>query len=165
MFTVNTNRVIKMNIGDDVQFPFFLNNGDRTHLNRYEFYREYNPDAECEEVYFYIIPLHCDYRDFVLKKTFSCNGTIITEKPNKDPVVTTDNDNINSNQDIVITLKSNDTLDLCVGEYAYMIRAKVRTSKINSKNIITTGDNEFTTLQVTNKYAFHLLDDDVVRAD
>lgn len=165
MFTINTNRVIKMNIGDDVQFPFFLNNGDRTHLNRYEFETVTDPFYECEEIYFYIIPLHHDYRDFVLKKTFSCNGTIITEKPNKEPITTTGNDNINENKDIVITLKSNDTLPLCADEYNYMVRAKVRTSKINSKNIITTGDNEFTTIQVTNKYPFYLLDDDVVRAD
>ena len=154
-----------MNKGDDVQFPLFINNGDRTHFNRYEFNIEYDPEAECEEIYFYILPLHCSYEQFLLKKTFSCNGTIITEKPNKDSVITTDNDNINSNHDFVITLKESDTLLLCPGEYVYVVRAKVRTSKINSKNIITSGNNEFTTIQVTNKYPFYLLDDDINRAD
>lgn len=165
MFTVNTNRVIKMNIGDDVQFPIFVNNGDRTHFNRYEFNIEYDPEAECEELYFYLLPMHCGYQDFLLKKTFSCNGEVITEKPGKDTVIIEGNQNINSNKDFVIQLKESDTIDLCPGEYVYMVRAKVRTDKINSKNIITTGDNEFTTLQITNKYAFYLLDDDENRAD
>lgn len=165
MFTVNTNRVIKMNRGDDVQFPLFVNNGDRTHFNRYEFNKVISPLDECEEIYFYILPLHCSYEQFLLKKTFSCNGTIVTEKPNTESVTTIGNDNINDNHDFVITLKESDTLSLCPGEYVYVVRAKVRTSKINSKNIITTGDNEFTTLQITNKYAFHLLDDEIVRAD
>ena len=165
MFTVNTNRVIKMNRGDDVQFPLFLNNGDRTHLNRYEFQIEYNPEAECEEIYFYVIPLHHSYQEAVLQKTISCNGTITTYIYGKEVDSTTDNDVINDNKDIVISLKGEDTVPLCADEYVYMVRAKVRTSKINSKNIITTGDNEFTTLQVTNKYPFHLLDDDTVRAD
>jgi len=154
-----------MNRGDDVQFPLFLNNGDRVHLNRYEFYKEYNPEAECEEIYFYIIPRHLSYEKAVLKKTFSCNGTITTEIKGSEPVITTANDVINSNKDIVITLKSEDTLPLCADEYVYMVRAKIRTSKINSKNIITTGVNEFTTIQVTNKYPFYLLDDDTIRAD
>lgn len=154
-----------MNKGDDVQFPLFLNNGDRTHLNRYEFQKEYNPEAECEEIYFYIIPLHKSYQDAILTKTFSCNGNITTQFKGSEATITYDNDIINSNKDIVISLKSDDTLSLCADEYVYMVRAKVRTSKINSKNIITTGDNEFTTIQVTNKYPFYLLDDDTIRAD
>ena len=165
MFTVNSNNVIKMNKGDDVQFPIFVNNGDRTHLLRYEFDIEYNFDAPCEEVYFYIIPLHLDYEQFVLKKTFSCNGTITTQFRTGELSVTTGNQILNKNHDIVISLASDDTSNLCADEYNYMIRAKLKSSKINSKNIITTGINEFMTIQISNKYPFYLLDDDTLRAD
>ena len=48
MFTVNTNNVIKMNKGDDAQFPLFLNNGTRSNPIRYEF----DPSDGCK-IYFY----------------------------------------------------------------------------------------------------------------
>lgn len=165
MFTINTNWAIKMNRGDEVQFPLFVNNGDRRNWVRYEFNREYNPEEECEEIYFYIIPLHLDYDNFVLKKTFSCNGTITTEKPNEDTIISTNNNTLNENHDFVITLDENDTKSLCDNEYVYLVRAKVLTEKINSKNIITTGKNKFTTIQITNKYPFYLIDDEIIRAD
>lgn len=165
MFTVNTNRAIKMNRGDDVQFPLFVNIGDRRNWVRYEFSPVIDPTRECDEVYFFILPLHCGFEDYVLKKTFSCNGTIITSKPNENDDIVIGQQNINANKDMVIRLWESDTLSICPGEYVYAVRAKILTSRILSKNIITTGDNLYTTLTITNKYPFYLLDDDIIRAD
>lgn len=166
MFTINTNRAIKMDRGDDVQFPLFLNIGDRRNWVRYEFNSTLDPTQDLEEVYFYILPLHESYDNFILLKTFCANGTIKTRKctENSETIITGQH-NVNENKDIVIRLWEDDTSFICPGNYEYVVRAKIFTDKIRSKNIITTGDNIFTTLKVTNKYPFYLLDDDIVRAD
>lgn len=159
MFTINTDRCIKMNIGDDVQFPLFLNNGTRSNPVRYEFEK----DDGCE-VYFYILSVNGCYDNFILKKTFNTNGTITTEKGNSDEIEEYQVDSIiNDNKDIVITLDSSDTIDLCPNEYIYVVRAKILTEKINSKNIVK--NNEYTTIQITNRYYFYLLDDNINRAE
>ena len=166
MFTVNTNRAIKMNRGDDVQFPLFINNGDRLNWNRYEFNLINNPTEDLEEVYFYILPLHESYENFILRKTFCANGTIKTYRCiDTEETEIYSQKTVNDNKDIVIRLWESDTSFICPGEYVYVVRAKVFTDKINSKNIITSGESLFTTLQVTNKYPFYLLDDDIIRAD
>lgn len=158
MFTINTDRCIKMNIGDDVQFPVFLNNGTRLNPIRYEF--EENDGCE---VYFYILPVHGCFENFYLKKTFKTDGTIITEKPDFETIITENNIVINDNKDVVVTLDSNDTINMCPSEYIYVIRAKILTEKINSKNIVK--NKEYTDLQITNRYSFYLLDDNVNRAE
>ena len=158
MFTINTNKVIKMNRGDDVQFPLFLNNGTRSNPIRYEFEK----DDGCE-VYFYLLPVHGDYEDFVLKKTFSTSGIIITETEEGASSTKYVDTVINDNKDVVITLDSEDTVNLCPGQYIYVARARILTEKINSKNLLK--NNEYTTLQITNKYNFYLLDDDINRAE
>lgn len=158
MFTVNTNRVIKMNKGDDAQFPLFLNNGIRDNPVRYEF--EKNDGCE---VYFYILPVHGSFENYILKKTFKTDGTIITEKLYRDTKMESVDTIINDNKDVVITLNEDDTVDIVPGQYIYVCRAKILTSKINSKNILKT--NRYTTLQITNKYDFYLLDDDINRVE
>ena len=156
MFTINTDRCIKMNIGDDVQFPLFLNNGTKINPIRYEF--ENNDGCE---IYFYIIPVQGCFDNFLLKKTFNTDGTITTEKYNQPTSVSHVDSIINDNKDIVITLDSSDTLDMGAGEYIYLIRAKILTDKINSKNIVK--NQTYTTLQITNRYYFYLLDDNINR--
>lgn len=181
MFTVNSNMAIKMNRGDQVQFPLFINNGTRTNPIRYEF----NEDDGCE-VYFYLLPVNLSYEDCILKKTFKSSGEIVTwKKGNTEPVVT-QSTNINQYKDMVITLDAEDTIDLEPMQYTYVVRAKILTEKINSPNIVkptnhsatsnlvgygevgymTLADSneQYTTLQITNKYNFYLLDDDVIRA-
>ena len=157
MFTINTDKTIKMNRGDDVQFPLFLNNGTRAKPIRYEF----EPDDGCE-IYFYLLPLHGSYEDYIIKKTYSTSGVIVTYIPGSEPTTKLVNSIINDYGDVVITLDSEDTVDLCPGQYVYVVRAKVLTEKINSTNIVK--NSEYTELQVTNKYDFYLLDDDINRA-
>lgn len=154
-----------MNRGDDVQFPLFVNIGDRRNWVRYEFESVNDPSRDMEEIYFYILPLHEDYKNFILKKTFCCNGTIRTEKCDGSSEEIWGQNNVNENKDFVIRLWEDDTSFICPGEYVYVVRAKVLTDKIRSKNIIKSGTSLFTTLQITNKYPFYLLDDDIIRAD
>lgn len=154
-----------MNRGDDVQFPLFINIGDRRNWVRYEFESINDPSRDMEEIYFYILPIHEDYENFILKKTFCCNGIIRTEKCDGSVDEIWGQNNINENKDFVIRLWEDDTSFICPGEYVYVVRAKVLTDKIRSKNIIKSGTSLFTTLQVTNKYPFYLLDDDIIRAD
>lgn len=159
MFTINSNWVIKMNKGDMVQFPLYINNGTRVNPIRYEF----EPNDGCE-VIFYLLPVHGSFQNYILKKTYTSSGNITTQKINDEEIITTEgNININEFKDMVITLDEGDTIDLCPGEYTYIIRAKVLTNKINSKNLVNTS--EYTTLQVTNRYFFYLLDDDINRAE
>ena len=158
MFTVNTDKTIKMNRGDDVQFPLFLNNGTRSEPKRYEF----EPDDGCE-IYFYILPLHGDYDDYILKKTISTSGVMITEKPNQIPRTTYLSSVINDNKDVVIIMDDLDTKDLTPGQYIYVVRARIKAEKINSKNIVK--NKEYMEFQITNKYNFYLLDDDINRAE
>ena len=159
MFTVNTNWDIKMNKGDDVQFPLFINNGTRVNPIRYEFE---NYDG-CE-VYFYLIPIHGSFEDYYIKKIFNTDGTITTYyKGQEEPTVKYVDTIINKNKDVVITLDSEDTINLCPQQYIYVVRAKVLTDKINSPNIVK--NDTYTTLQVTNRYDFYLLDDDINRAE
>ena len=157
MFTINTNYVIKMNRGEDVQFPLFINNGTKLNPIRYTF--ENNDGCE---VYFYLIPIHGSYEDFILKKTYTTDNHIVTES--HEAIITKRvNTNINANKDIVITLEEEDTKNLCPGHYKYLVRAKVLTDKINSKNLV--NNNEYSVLQVTNKYDFYLIDDDINRSE
>ena len=181
MFTVNTNMAIKMNRGDDVQFPLFVNNGTRTNPIRYKF--EENDGCE---VYFYLLPVNMSYENFVLKKTFRTSGEILTQKSIKEEPTIVQSQTINQYNDIVITLDMSDTIDLEPKQYLYVVRAKILTEKINSPNIVKPINREpdsnlvgygeadymilsdstaqYTTLQITNKYNFYLLDDDVIRA-
>ena len=147
-----------MNKADDVQFPLFVNNGTRVNPIRYEF-----EDNDGCEVYFYLLPVHGSFEQFVLKKTFNTNGTITTEKPGKESTIKYVSSIINDNKDVVITLDEDDTIDLCPDMYTYVVRAKVLTEKINSANIVK--NSTYTTLQITNRYDFYLLDDDVNRAE
>lgn len=158
MFTINTDRTIRMNRAEDAQFPLFINNGTRYNPIRYEF----EPNDGCE-IYFYIIPLHKPFEKFLLKKTFNTDGTITTEKPRRESISTHVDTIINDNKDVVILLKEDDTKDLDPGLYTYLVRAKVLTEKINSKNIVK--DSTYITLQVTNRYDFYLLDDEANRAE
>lgn len=180
MFTVNSNMAIKMNRGDDVQFPLFVNNGTRSNPIRYEF----ETDDGCE-IYFYLLPVNLSYENFVLKKTFKTSGEIITQKSPTGVMVTTYFETINQNKDMVITLDSSDTIDLEPQQYNYVVRAKILTEKIKSPNLVNRAyygpdsnlvgygeadfmiledKSDYTTLQITNKYNFYLLDDDVNRA-
>lgn len=180
MFTVNSDMCIKMNKGDDVQFPLFVNNGTRLKPSRYVF----TEDDGCE-VYFYILPLHKSYNDFILKKTYKSSGEIITEKCKSEEIETRQTSVLNNNGDFVILLDSDDTADMIPGHYIYVVRAKVLTYKINSPNLVKSAipnrdsdvvdfgeadymtlgyDSEYMTLQITNKYDFYLLDDDINRA-
>ena len=147
-----------MNRSDEVQFPLFLNNGTRINPIRYEF--EKNDGCE---IYFYLLPIHGRYEEYILKKTFKTDGTIITEKKDKEPSVNYVDNIINANKDIVILLDESDTIDLYPGQYSYLVRAKVLTEKIRSKNIVKSS--KYTTLQVTNRYDFYILDDDINRAE
>ena len=158
MFTVNTDRTIKMNRADDVQFPLFLNNGTRYAPIRYEF--EQNDGCE---VYFYILPIHGSLEDFILKKTFNTQGYILTEIPGQETTIEYVDTVINKNKDIVIVLNNEDTAFIEPGEYVYLARAKILTEKINSENIVK--NSTYTTLQITNRYDFYLLDDDINRAE
>ena len=145
-----------MNKGDDAQFPLFLNNGTRSNPIRYEF----DPSDGCK-IYFYILPCYESYDKYILKKTFCSNGAVITERPGTQPETYT-TININDNKDIVIQLYENDTIDIPAGHYKYVIRATVKSDKINSNNLIK--ENSYMTLQVSNVYDFYLLDDDINRA-
>lgn len=185
MFTINTNGVIKMNKGDDAQFPLFLNIGTRMHPDRYVF----KENDSCE-VYFYLIPVNGDISNFIIKKTINTGYIETTTDDDSGEQTTTDYgcqvitefadgtsetvnhaSVINGYGDVVIPFYSTDTLGnatrkaLCSGEYWYVVRAKVAQSNIISKNpnLMNTG-NEFVTLQVTNKNFFYLLDDGIVRA-
>lgn len=181
MFTVNSDMCIKMNRGDEVQLPLFVNNGTRIKPLRYTF----EPDDGCE-VYFYLLPLHKSYKDFILKKTFKSSGEIITEKCGDETATIKEAININDAGDMVITLETSDTENLFPGNYVYVVRAKILAEKIQSPNLVkenlkgpesaivgigeadymTLGqyDSKYVTLQITNKYNFYLLDDDINRA-
>lgn len=159
MFTVNTDMSIKMNRGDDAQFPVFVNNGTRVYPERYKF--EYNDGTE---ICFYILPVNGSFNDFILKKTFKSDGQVITEIKDKEPITTVNITNINSSNDYVIQLLNSDTADIYPMEYRYVIRAKLLVSKIKDENILKREDNKYITIQITNKYPFFLLDDDINRA-
>lgn len=157
MFTVNTNRVIKMNRGDEVQFPLFLNNGTRLNPIRYEF----DVEDGCE-IYFYILPVNGSFDDYLLKKTFYSSGGCVSEFPYQASITDNSRVNINDKKDMVIYLCKEDTQFLIPGEYMYVVRAKIATDKINSANLIKS--EPYMTFQVTNKYSFYLIDDDINRA-
>lgn len=154
MFQTNSNWDIKISIGDEAQFPLFLNKKTRANPVRYEFHE----DDGCE-IYFYLNNIWEPSSNYLLKKTFTSSGDRITQKRTEQPVVSSGHTNINEYGDMVISLDSTDTSDLEPGQYIYQVRAKVKTANIENPNLVIDKENEYQILTVTNRYNFYIMDD------
>ena len=162
MFKLNPNNTFLISKGDTAYIPLFVNIGTRLEPIRYTF----SKDDGCE-IYFYILPINAGYKQFLLKKTFDTSGLITTEILNELPTTEQIETNLNNNQDFVIKITKDDLANICSGEYRYVIRAKVLTEKLRGSNYLNNSENsddEFITVQITNKEPMYILDDDINRA-
>ena len=159
MFTADRTWSIKMSRGDDAQFPLYLNKGTNTEPRRYTF----TPDDTEEQISFYIIPINSPFESYILKKTYTSTGDIITsvlqEDGSYEETTTHDNININELGDMVIKLFSEDTVNLKPGQYNYLIRGIIKTQNIDDSNFIIDPYTQYMDITLTNKLDFYLLDD------
>lgn len=158
MFKIDSNQTIKMSKGDNVKFPVFLNQGTSLTPLRYPIYE----NMGCE-LYFSIF-YKKDFDNPVLKKTFKDNGEIVTEKSNGYKSVKTGVDNINDNNDFVITLEPEDTTDLEEGSYIYQIRALIIDKDVEPEED-ENGELIYTYIinTVTNRLPIYIIEDDYNR--
>ena len=162
MFKLNSNKTFVINKGDTAYIPLFLNIGTRLEPVRYTF----DEDDGCE-VEFYVLPINACFKQFLLKKTFDTSGLITIYRQDELPTTEQVTSNINKNNDMVIKLTGYDLDHILPGEYRYVIRAKVLKEKLKGSNYINpieNDDDQFITLQVTNKEQMYLVDDDINRA-
>ena len=111
MFNINNTGIIQMNRGDTVEAPLFINKGTELDPLRYVL------DAS-SQVYFAIEQPNQPFEYAIVKKVFT----------NKD---------LNSNNDVVIKLSSNDTLQLLPGKYYYEIKLNLYNSISDSYEVNT----------------------------
>lgn len=164
MFKLNTNNTFIINKGDTAYIPLFVNIGTRFEPIRCTF----SENDGCE-IYFYILPINAGYKQFLLKKTFDTSGLITTEIVNELPTTEQVETNLNNNHDFVVKITSDDLSNIFPGEYRYVIRAKVLKEKLKGSNYLAnisteTKDDEFITVQITNKEPMFIIDDDINRA-
>ena len=136
MLRIDTNWAIRMNRGDDVSFPFFLNKGTVKEPIRYEF----KAGDGCE-LYFYIMHVNQNPDCPIKKLTFTSDNDLWIDPETGEP-----------NGDIRIRLRTFDTAKMPEGEYRYQVKAKIRdTSQDNLEYAINT---------VTNRLPFIIVDSD-----
>ena len=101
-------------------------------------------------LFFYIfLPNSINY-EFVLRKTFKTDGEIITEIVDEyESEVTTGNDNIDKNGNIIVRLTPSDTMSIRPGQYKYQIRVQVLDE-----------DENLVLKTVTNRKDFYVIEDD-----
>lgn len=175
MLKIDNNQCIKMSRGDDVKFPLFVNKGTSSSPIRYVFV----PDCGCE-VYFYIF----DYKNLqdhpwnkvdvngynpnlssssepILVKVFKDSGVIETELYGETISIIENAPNINSNGDMMIWLRNEDTATIPQGSYIYQIKVKIIDYDfepvIDENTGLTTYHYIYNT--VTNKLPIYIIDD------
>lgn len=146
MFTIDSNYNINISRGDDVQFLFtaYANSTSRLVFN----------SADGCKLYFYVFTPNSEGYEYLLKKTYQTDGTIITTYNAKYRILdttTTGNTNLDSNGNFIITLTSSDTLNLPVGKQKYQIRGLLIDPNDNSK---------FVNRTMCNRYDFNIIEDD-----
>ena len=132
MFRIDSNWAIRMNKGDDVKFPLFLNKGTVQNPVRYEF----TENDGCE-VYFYIMPINHNPNCPTKKLTFTSDEDLYIDSSTGLP-----------NGDMLIKITHEDTECMKEGEYRYQIKAKLL------------EDGEYVINTVTNRLPFYLIDSD-----
>lgn len=136
MLRIDTNWAIRLNRGDDVHFPFFLNKGTVAEPIRYVF----EAGDGCE-LYFYIMHVNQNPDCPIRKLTFTSDDDLYIDPDTGKP-----------NGDILIRLKSEDTADLPDGEYRYQVKVKIKDE---------TQDNlGYSINTVTNRLPFIVVDSD-----
>lgn len=110
MFNLSKNNIVTVSHGDSFSCPLFLNAGTDVCPIRYVL-------GTGEYVYFVIEQPNQQFENACLKKVFT-------------------KDNLNVHEDVVISIDSKDTMNLCPGTYYYEIKAKLLDS--NGKYIINT---------------------------
>ena len=133
MFRIDSNWAIRMNKGDDVKFPLFINRGTVKAPIRYVF-----TSGDGCEVYFYIMNINQNPSCPVKKLTFTSDEDLYV-----------DQNTGKSNGDMLIKLSHDDTADMPEGEYRYQIKAKLLDT-----------DGEYIINTVTNRLPFFVIDTD-----
>ena len=92
-------------------------------------------------------------KEFLLKKIFKSNGETITKRNIRGEVITditTGNNNVDNDGNMIIKLESDDTSFMPEGEFRYEIQAYIRPD----------GASEYSVNTVTNRLPFYVLDND-----
>ena len=111
MITVDERGIITANRGDDFKLPLFINQGSETRPIRYVL-------KEKDIVMFHVASPNQEFCDALIKKTYN-------------------NQNLNEHQDVVVDIKTEDTLLLLPGRYYYEIKAKIYNEKTNAYELNT----------------------------
>lgn len=142
MLRIDTNWAIRMNRGDDVSFPFFLNKGTVAEPIRYEF----KAGDGCE-LYFYIMHVNQNPDCPIKQLTFTSDDNLYIDPQTGKP-----------NGDILIRLKTTDTADLPEGEYRYQVKAKIiDESQENLGYSINTVTNRLPLIIVDSDYNYNFV--------
>lgn len=107
MFTIDSNQVIRMSKGDNIEFPVFLNKGTSLKPIRYTI----SKNDGCE-LYFYIFTQN-EYEKPILEKI----------------IKSSDEGAINDDEDFVLRLTTEDTAKIAPDKYLYVIKAKLLNSQ------------------------------------
>lgn len=143
MYRVDQHKNIYLSRGDDFSytFPVYVDNEKTAY--------HFEQDDGCMLFFYIFLPNSINY-EFVLRKTFKTDGEIITEIVDEyESEVTTGNDNIDENGNIIVRLTPNDTMSIRPGQYKYQIRVKVLDE-----------DNNLVLKTVTNRKDFYVIEDD-----
>lgn len=130
MFRIDTNWAIRMDKGDDIKFPLFLNRGTAQEPIRYVF-----QEGDGCEVYFYIMKINQNPECPVIKLTFTSDEDLYVDASG------------HTDGDMMIKIRHEDTADIPEGEYRYQVKAKIK--DLNGDYVINT---------VTNRLPFYILD-------
>lgn len=98
MFCISEDGIIELSRGDSVSLPLFINQGSKVNPSRY-------PLRDTDTIYFGICEPGKRFEDAVVRKKY-----------------TSDNWKLNSNGDLIISLKPTDTEFLEDGVYYYTIK-------------------------------------------
>lgn len=131
MFRIDTNWAIRMDKGDDISFPLFLNRGTAKDPVRYSFEK-----GDGCEVYFYIMKINQNPDCPLIKLTFTSDNDLYVDNYTQKPT-----------GDMLIKIKHEDTCDIPEGEYRYQIKTKLK--DLEGNYVINT---------VTNRLPFYILD-------
>lgn len=142
MYRVDQHKNIYLSRGDDFSytFPVYVDNSETAY--------KFEKNDGCMLFFYIFIPNSINY-EFVMKKTFGTDGSVITEFSNDKASTTKVINNIDDKENIIVTLTEEDTMKIFPGQYKYQIRVKVKDSAGNL--VLKT---------VTNRKDFYVIEDD-----
>lgn len=146
MYRIDHNKNVYISRGDDIEFIFPIRYEDGT---PYVFKKDDNG-----ELHFYIMKYNSQKYEFLLRKIFSTDGSIICDYDTSlglEATVQCCSNTLDNNGNIIITLTSEETMALPVGQLVYQVRGKLNDNSTPSKLVTKT---------LCNRHGFTVIEDD-----